>query len=94
MTRLVISTDTDGTLLDHQSCACALVTFFYCRYVVSGQRHQQLKAMTMEDFVRRFHSGSSWSNKSKRLYSRLLTIAWGIVTLGLAFFVGDIAVKV
>lgn len=50
-----------------------------------------LSATTMEDFVRRFHSGENWSDTRELLYSRLLTMAWGIVTLALAFFVDDIA---
>lgn len=52
-----------------------------------------LSATTMEDFVRRFHerSGRHWSDRQELLYSRGLTIGWGIVTLWLAFHVGDIA---
>ena len=50
-----------------------------------------LSATTMEDFVRRFHRGDSWSDTRELLYSRLLTVAWGAVTLVMAFYVGDIA---
>jgi len=50
-----------------------------------------LSATTMEDFVRRLHSGKAWSDTRELLYSRMLTAAWGTVTLVLAFFVGDIA---
>lgn len=53
-----------------------------------------LSATTMEDFVRRFHPGESWSDSKELLYSRLLTVAWGVVTLWFAFYVGDIAESV
>lgn len=49
-----------------------------------------LSATTMEDFVRRFY-GTDWSEKTELLYSRLLTVAWGVLTLWLAFHVEDIA---
>ncbi len=49
-----------------------------------------LSATTMEDFVRRYH-GSGWSAQQELLYSRLITAVWGVVTLVMAFFVGDIA---
>lgn len=50
-----------------------------------------LSATTMEDFVRRFHAGDSWSDARELWYSRGLTVVWGVVTLGMAFHVGDIA---
>ena len=49
-----------------------------------------LSATTMEDFVRRF-SRTDWSPRRELLYSRGITAAWGAITLGMAFFVGDIA---
>jgi SSS family transporter len=49
-----------------------------------------LSATTMEDFVRRFHKGQ-WSDTKELLLSRWLTVFWGVVTLTLSFFVGDIA---
>ena len=49
-----------------------------------------LSATTMEDFVRRYH-GSGWSERQELLYSRSITAAWGVVTLIMAFYVGDIA---
>ncbi len=49
-----------------------------------------LSATTMEDFVRRYH-GSGWSERQELLYSRSITAAWGLVTLIMAFYVGDIA---
>ncbi len=50
-----------------------------------------LSATTMEDFVRRFHSEDTWSDERELLYSRGLTVAWGVLTLWLAFHVDDIA---
>ena len=49
-----------------------------------------LSATTMEDFVRRFHTGT-WSDARELWLSRWLTVFWGVVTLGMSFFVGDIA---
>ena len=53
-----------------------------------------LSATTMEDFVRRFHKGDTWSDKKELIYSRLLTVIWGVVTLWFSFYVGDIAESV
>lgn len=50
-----------------------------------------LSATTMEDFVRRFKRGSAWSDKKEIAISRVITACWGVVTLVMAFFVGDIA---
>lgn len=50
-----------------------------------------LSATTMEDFVRRFHTEDNWSDEKELLYSRGLTVAWGALTLWLAFHVDDIA---
>ncbi len=49
-----------------------------------------LSATTMEDFVRRFHRGKM-NRDRELLLSRLLTAIWGVITLTMAFFVGDIA---
>ncbi len=49
-----------------------------------------LSATTMEDFVRRYYRGT-WSPRRELVTSRVLTAAWGCITLGMAFFVGDIA---
>ncbi|MYM64882.1 sodium:solute symporter [Pseudomaricurvus sp. HS19] len=49
-----------------------------------------LSATTMEDFVRRFHRGS-WTPRKELVLSRLITALWGVVTLVMAFYVGDIA---
>lgn len=49
-----------------------------------------LSATTMEDFVRRFHRGE-WSERWELFLSRLLTTVWGVITLTMAFYVGDIA---
>ncbi|MBT8148123.1 MAG: sodium:solute symporter [Gammaproteobacteria bacterium] len=50
-----------------------------------------LSATTMEDFVRRFHRGTPWSEHRELILSRTITAIWGVVTLVMAFFVGDIA---
>lgn len=49
-----------------------------------------LSATTMEDFVRRFHRGE-WTPHRELVISRWLTVFWGLITLTMAFFVGDIA---
>ena len=49
-----------------------------------------LSATTMEDFVRRFSSRQRTDHEELML-SRWLTVFWGVVTLTLSFFVGDIA---
>jgi SSS family transporter len=69
----------------------ALVALFAAAMSSLDSVINSLSATTMEDFVRRFHSGEAWSDTKELLYSRLLTVAWGIVTLILAFYVGDIA---
>lgn len=56
-----------------------------------------LSATTMEDFVRRFHakvSGVEWSEHRELVYSRSITAIWGVITLVMAFFVGNIATTV
>ncbi len=53
-----------------------------------------LSATTMEDFVRRFHRGKPWTPHRELIYSRLITAIWGIATLIMAFYVGDIATTV
>lgn len=50
-----------------------------------------LSATTMEDFLRRFHRGAAWSPRQELQLSRLITTLWGVTTLLMAFFVGDIA---
>lgn len=50
-----------------------------------------LSATTMEDFVRRFYPEGQLSDAKELLYSRALTVVWGVVTLWLAFYVDDIA---
>ena len=49
-----------------------------------------LSATTMEDFVRRFHK-SEWTHHKELVLSRWITVGWGVVTLVMAFYVGDIA---
>jgi len=50
-----------------------------------------LSATTMEDFVRRFHQGPPWTARRELLLSRSITASWGVITLSMAFYVGDIA---
>jgi len=50
-----------------------------------------LSATSMEDFLRRFSRSEEWSDNRELLYSRLLTLFWGVVALSMSFFVGDIA---
>lgn len=69
----------------------ALVALFAAAMSSLDSVINSLSATTMEDFVRRFHQGESWSDTRELLYSRLLTVAWGLVTLAMAFYVGDIA---
>ena len=69
----------------------ALVALFAAAMSSLDSVINSLSATTMEDFVRRFHSGETWSDTRELFYSRLLTIAWGIVTLIMAFYVGQIA---
>jgi SSS family solute:Na+ symporter len=49
-----------------------------------------LSATTMEDFVRRFSSRQRTDHEELML-SQWLTVFWGVVTLTMSFFVGDIA---
>ena len=69
----------------------ALVALFAAAMSSLDSVINSLSATSMEDFVRRFHSGENWSDTRELLYSRLLTVGWGVVTLTLAFYVGDIA---
>lgn len=69
----------------------ALVALFAAAMSSLDSVINSLSATTMEDFVRRFHAGETWSDTRELLYSRLLTVAWGIVTLIMAFYVGEIA---
>lgn len=69
----------------------ALVALFAAAMSSLDSVINSLSATTMEDFVRRFHRGANWSDARELLYGRLLTAAWGLVTLAMAFHVGDIA---
>jgi SSS family solute:Na+ symporter len=69
----------------------ALVALFAAAMSSLDSVINSLSATTMEDFVRRLHTGAAWSNRRELLYSRLLTVAWGGITLVMAFYVGDIA---
>ncbi len=69
----------------------ALVALFAAAMSSLDSVINSLSATTMEDFVRRLHPGASWSDTRELLYSRLLTVAWGAITLSMAFYVGQIA---
>jgi len=69
----------------------ALVALFAAAMSSLDSVLNSLSATTMEDFVRRFHGGANWSADRELLYSRGLTLFWGVVTLWLAFHVDDIA---
>lgn len=69
----------------------ALVALFAAAMSSLDSVINSLSATTMEDFVRRFHPEDSWSDARELLYSRLLTVAWGVIALTLSFFVDDIA---
>lgn len=69
----------------------ALVALFAAAMSSLDSVINSLSATTMEDFVRRLHPGASWSDTRELLYSRLLTVAWGAITLTMAFYVGQIA---
>jgi SSS family solute:Na+ symporter len=69
----------------------ALVALFAAAMSSLDSVINSLSATTMEDFVRRFHKGESWSDTVELLYSRLLTVVWGVITLVMAFYVGDIS---
>lgn len=69
----------------------ALVALFAAAMSSLDSVINSLSATTMEDFARRLHSGEAWSDTRELLYSRLLTGAWGAVTLFMAFYVGQIA---
>lgn len=49
-----------------------------------------LSATTMEDFIYRF-SSQKWSPQKELLWSRLITVLWGVFTLALSFHVENIA---
>ncbi len=69
----------------------ALVALFAAAMSSLDSVINSLSATTMEDFVRRLHPGQAWSDRRELFYSRLLTAAWGAVTLAMAFHVGDIS---
>jgi SSS family solute:Na+ symporter len=50
-----------------------------------------LSATTMEDFVTRFYPMMDWKDNTELWCSRAITAVWGIITLVMSFFVGDIA---
>ncbi len=72
----------------------ALVALFAAAMSSLDSVLNSLSASTMEDFVRRFHTGNTWSESQELWISRLITLVWGIVAIGFSFFVGDIATSV
>ena len=69
----------------------ALVALFAAAMSSLDSVINSLSATTMEDFVRRLHGEENWSDAKELLYSRGLTLLWGVITLWLAFYVDDIA---
>jgi len=72
----------------------ALVALFAAAMSSLDSVINSLSATTMEDFVRRFHAEDKWNDARELLYSRGLTVAWGVITLWMAFHVDDIATTV
>ena len=68
----------------------ALVALFAAAMSSLDSVLNSLSATTMEDFVRPF-AGQGWLSDHELATSRLITLCWGALTLGMAFFVGDIA---
>lgn len=68
----------------------ALVALFAAAMSSLDSVINSLSATTMEDFVVRF-SREPLGQQQELLLSRLITVAWGVVTLTLSFYVGDIA---
>ena len=68
----------------------ALVALFAAAMSSLDSVLNSLSATTMEDFIIRFRS-TPLSEKQEINLSRLVTTGWGILTLTMAFYVGDIA---
>ena len=68
----------------------ALVALFAAAMSSLDSVLNSLSATTMEDFIVRFRA-SPLSQQQEIWTSRLVTTLWGITTLTMAFFVGDIA---
>ncbi|GAB5379431.1 MAG: sodium:solute symporter [Aliiglaciecola sp.] len=68
----------------------ALVALFAAAMSSLDSVLNSLSATTMEDFIFRFRQ-KKWSLKRELWVSRLITATWGLITLTMAFFVGDIA---
>lgn len=72
----------------------ALVALFAAAMSSLDSVLNSLSASTMEDFVRRFHTGDPWSENWELWISRFITLAWGAIATVFSFFVGDIATSV
>jgi SSS family solute:Na+ symporter len=68
----------------------AMVALFAAAMSSLDSALNSLSATTMEDFVVRFR-GRTQSPRAELLTSRLITAAWGAVTLAMSFLVADIA---
>lgn len=68
----------------------ALVALFAAAMSSLDSVINSLSASTMEDFLHRFYS-DRLSERAELLLSRLVTLAWGTVTLWFSFYVGGIA---
>ncbi len=79
-----------GNLLGPGLLGIALVALFAAAMSSLDSVINSLSAVTMEDFVFRFRK-RSFSARQELWCSRALTLFWGLLTLTMAFFVGDIA---
>ena len=69
----------------------ALVALFAAAMSSLDSVINSLSATTMEDFVRRHPRSNTWNDAQELMCSRALTVAWGVITLVMAFHVEDIA---
>ncbi|WP_115717562.1 sodium:solute symporter family transporter [Gallaecimonas mangrovi] len=77
-------------MLPHGLIGLGMVALFAAAMSSLDSVINSLSATTMEDFVRRFKKGQ-WQQRTELNLSRLVTVCWGVLTLGFAFFVGRIA---
>lgn len=78
------------TLLPAGLVGLSLVALFAAAMSSLDSVINSLSAVTMEDFIRRFHR-HEWTPERELWISRGATLFWGSLTLGFSFFVGDIA---
>lgn len=94
--RETLSSDTDLlvplfilTYLPHGVIGLLLVAILSAAMSSLSSAINSLSAVTMEDYVKRFRP--DLGDEAYVRYSRLVSLAWGLVCLGLAFFAGGIA---